>query len=336
MRNHHSARPRGFSVQSIAAGWLLAAACVPAQAQAWPAARPIVLVTGAAAGSGLDAVTRGLAQGLQDVLGQSVVVENKPGANQLLAADACARAKPDGYTFCTSSPEPHTTNHLILRKLPYDPFKDFSYVAMLVTLQTGVVARTDTGAATLQQCVALSHSRPGSLTWGSFGIGSHSHLYLEAIRAVTGWDVTHVPYKSSSDAFQALLGGSVHVIYNTLDAGVRSQIDAGKLTLLAYHGGGRRSSQFPDVPTFDEIGIGDYVIRSWWGIYAPAGVPADIIQRMNRLTQSIVRKPEFAPILRAVSIDPATENTPADMAANIQRNREVVARSLKRARVEPN
>jgi tripartite-type tricarboxylate transporter receptor subunit TctC len=320
----------------------LAGACALAMsstgllAQAWPGARPIVLITGAAAGSGLDAVTRGLAQGLQEALGQSVVVDNRPGANQLLAADACAKARPDGYTFCTSSPEPHTTNHLLLRKLPYDPFKDFSYVAMLVTLQTGIIARSDLGVSTLPQLVALSKARPGSLNWGSFGNGSNSHLYLESLRAVTGWDVQHVPYKSSSDAVQALLGGSVQVIYNTLDAGIRSQIAAGKLTLLAVHGSGKRVAAYPGVPTFEEIGIGDYVIRSWWGVYGPAGIPADVVQRVNRAALDTVRKPEFAGILKATSVEPAPENTPADMAASIQRSRSVIAASLKRANVEPN
>jgi tripartite-type tricarboxylate transporter receptor subunit TctC len=301
---------------------------------AWPD-KPIRIVTGAAPGSGLDSITRAVAQGLRDALGQPVIVENKPGANQLIAAEACANSKPDGYTFCTSSTEPYTSNYYLFKKLPYDAINGFAPIAIMTALQTGVVARADIGARTLKDVVAISRAKPGSLFWGSYGQGSNSHLYLEAIRKETGWDVIHVPFKSTPETLQALLGNQVQMIYNVLDANVRQQVEAQKLVVLAY-AGAKRSPDFPNVPTFDELGVGRYLIRGWWGMVAPAGVPEEIVNTMNRTVLAIVNKPEFRATLKATSTEPFGPNTPAEMAANIKRNREIAEVALKLANVQPN
>ncbi|HMN78732.1 MAG TPA: tripartite tricarboxylate transporter substrate binding protein [Burkholderiaceae bacterium] len=329
------------AARRLAGGALLASALatlvsmpVPVQAQAaWPE-RPLRIITAAAPGSGLDILTRTLARQLQQRLQQPVIVENKPGANQIIAADACAKSAPDGYTFCTTAVEPYTSNAFLFRKLPYDP-DGFTPVAMLTTLIAGIVARTDLGARTLAEIVALSKQQPGRLNWGSYGPGSNSHLYLEAVRTQFGWDVTHVPYKSTIDATQAIVARDVHLVYMQIGQPLRKHIDDGELRLIAY-AGERRSPSWPDVPTFAEVGLGDYLIRGWWGMVAPGGTPAPIVQKMNDLAQAIVNAPESRELLKSLSVEPYAPNSPADMAANIRANREVVRAALTRAGVQAN
>lgn len=308
-------------------------AVTPVHAQAWPE-RPIRLITAGAAGSGLDLLTRTIGQQMQQQLGRPVVVENRPGGNQIVAADACAKAAPDGYTFCTTAVEPYTSNAYLFRKLPYDPEKSFDPVAMLTTLIAGIAVRADTGAKTLADVVALSKKAPGTMNWGSYGEGSNSHLYLEAVRAEFGWDVTHVPYKSTTDATQAIAARQVHLVYMQIGQPLRGYIDSGDLRLIAY-AGERRSPAWPDVPTYAEVGLGKYLIKGWWGMVAPAGTPPAIVQRVSEMSQSIVRAPELQGLLAGLSVEPYARNTPADMAANIKANREVVTAALKRAGIEP-
>lgn len=303
------------------------------QAQSWPD-RPIRFLTAGAAGSGIDVFTRNLAQLVSKELGQPVVVENKPGANQILVADLCSKAAPDGYTFCTTSIEPYASNPALFKKLPYDPEKGFSPVAILVTLRAAIIARADLGAKTLADVVALSKKNSGKLNWGSTGIGSNSHLYLEAIRSEFGWDVTHIPYKSTPDSVQALMAGEVQMIYQQVGP-VQSQLDSGTLVALAQ-AAEKRSPRLATVPTFNEVGIGKYRIPSWWGMVAPAGTPPAVVQRMNELALAIVHRPELQAGLDALSVEPAARHTPADMAANMKTAREIANVSFKRANVQPN
>lgn len=312
-------------------GWLLVSASTAGAAD-WPE-RPIRIVTAAGPGSSLDILTRSLAKRLNADLGQTVVVENRPGANQLLAAEACANAKPDGYTFCTTATEPYTSNLFLFKKLPYDAVNGFSPVAMLAVQQGGIVVRSEVGARTLDEVVAASHAKPNTLNWGSYGTGSNSHLYLEAVREEKHWDVTHVPYKSVADLTQALVGGDVQLAYVVLDAPIRKMLDGGVLNLLAY-GADARSPRYPNVPTFDEVGLGPYRIRGWYGLLAPAGVPTEIIERMNRLAQTAMKSPEFQPLLQNLSVGPVADHVPADMEASIRSNRVVVKNALARAKVK--
>lgn len=310
-----------------------ALAASSAQAQTWPD-RPIRIITAGAPGSGLDLLSRALAQHMQQQLNKPVVVENRPGGNQIVAADACAKAAPDGYTFCTTAVEPYTSNAYLFKKLPYNPDKSFDPVAMLTTLIAGIAVRADTGAKTVADVVALSKKAPGTLNWGSYGEGSNSHLYLEAARAEFGWDVTHVPYKSTPEATQAIAAKQVQLVYMQIGQPLRGYIDSGEVRLIAY-AGERRSSIWPDVPTFAEAGLGKYLIKGWWGMVTPAGTPPAVVQRVSEMSQAIVRAPELQSLLSGLSVEPYARNTPADMAANIKANREVVTAALKRAGIEP-
>lgn len=311
----------------------LGCVALSAQAQNWPE-RPIRFLTAGAAGSGIDVFTRTLAQLVSQETGQPVVVENKPGANQILVADLCSKAAPDGYTFCTTSIEPYASNPALFKKLPYDPEKGFAPVAILVTLRAAVVARADMGAKSLAAVAQLSKQTPGKLNWGSTGIGSNSHLYLEAIRSEFGWDVTHIPYKSTPESVQALMAGDVQLIYQQVGP-VQNHLDNGTLVALAQ-AADKRSPHLPNVPTFAEVGIGKYRIPSWWGMVAPAGTPPAVVKRMNELALSIVHRPELQTGLNALSVDPAVRNTPADMAANMKSAREIANVSFRRANVQPN
>lgn len=313
---------------------LLLAHAVQAQVPAWPE-RPIRIVTAGAPGSGLDIMSRALAQRLSDQLRKPVLVENRPGANQIVAADACARSAPDGHTFCTTAVEPYTSNALLFKKLPYDPARSFEPVAMLTSLIAGIVVRSDLGAKTLGEVVAMSRQNPGRLNWGSYGQGSNSHLYLEAVRAEFGWDVTHVPYKSTVDATQAIVAKDVQLVYMQIGQPLRSHIDSGELRMIAY-AGERRSPTWPDVPTYAEVGLGKYLIKGWWGMVAPAGTPSDIVRRMSQMSQEILNAPDMKETLAGLSVEPYARNTPAEMAENIRANRGVIGAALQRAGIEAN
>ena len=311
---------------------LLLALASTARAETWPD-RPIKIITAAGPGAALDTLTRKLAEALQKELGQPVIVDNRPGANQIIAATACANARPDGYTFCTTATEPYTNNVFLFRNLPYDPTNGFAPVAMLANQLAGIVVRKELGAETLQDVVAYSRAHPGKLNWGSYGIGSNSHLYLEAVRQETGWAVTHIPYRDVTNLTQGLLANDVQLAYAVLDDKIQRQIADGTLKLIAY-AGTARSPLYPDVPTFEELGLESYRIRGWYGLLAPAGTPPAIVERVNRTAMEVMNSPDMKTILQALSVAPVAAHAPADMAANIRRNRDVVGSSLQRANVQ--
>lgn len=323
--------PRSRSALALLLGLALAG-CALAQPAPWPS-RPIKFITGSAAGSGLDVLTRTVAQKLSEQLQTPVVVENRPGANQIIAAEACTKAAPDGYTFCSASIEPFVNNRYLFKKLSYDPDK-LAPVAIWVNLTTAIMVRADLGAKTLPEVVALSKKMPGKLNWGSYGNGSISHLYLEAIRAEFGWDVTHITYKSTVDSAQALMANDVQIVYQQIGS-LKPHVDSGALIPLAM-GMPQRAPSLPNVPTFDEVGIGKYRFGGWWGLGAPAGVPAAIVEKMNQLTLAIVRQPELQPMMNSLSVEPAPAHTPADMAAMLRRDSGVARDVLQQARIQPN
>lgn len=304
-----------------------------AQAETWPD-RPVRIITAAGPGAALDTLTRKLAEALQKKLGQPVIVDNKPGANQIITATACANARPDGYTFCTTATEPYTNNVFLFKNLPYDPAKGFAPVAMLANQLAGIVVRKELGATTLQDVVAYSRAHPGQINWGSYGIGSNSHLYLEAVRQETGWAVTHIPYRDVTTLTQGLLANDVQLAYAVLDDRIQREIAEGNLKLIAY-AGVARSPLYPDTPTFDELGLEGYRIRGWYGLLAPAGTPVEIVERINRSAIEIMNSADMQGMLRALSVAPVPAHEPADMAANIRRNRDVVGAALQRANVQP-
>jgi len=250
----------------------------PALAQAWPN-KPIRLVVNFPPGGAADQIARSVGVPLGEALGQPVVIENRPGANGNIGADAVAKSPPDGYTLLMSSGGAFSVNPHLYTKLPFDPVKDLVPVAAAARILVFLVVRPDLPAKSVDEFVALARANPGKLTYGSPGSGSSPHIAGEMLKRAANIDIVHVPYKGAAPALTDLLGGQLDFMF---DPGIGlPQVRAGKLRLLAV-GSPKRSPLFPDTPTLAEAGMVGFDADSWFGFYAPAGVPADILARLNR------------------------------------------------------
>lgn len=321
-------------IAAFAALCAMLSIAAPALAQApWPN-RPIRILNGGGPGSPLDIFARVFAQRLQQELGQPIVTDNRPGANQLIVADQCSKSPPDGYTFCMVSQEPLTNNPYMFKKLPYDVEKGFTPVAMLATPISMILANSRLGAGSIQDVVKLSRQQPRTINWGSYGIGSASHLYLESIRSETGWDVTHVPFTDPVQALQALQRNDVQLIYAPPNAQISPHIASGEIVPLVF-GGVERHPAYPNVPTFAEAGLGAYFVRGIWGILGPPGLPEDIVQKMNKASNAAMQDSSFVPMMNTLSLAKRT-GTPAEMAQAYRGVRAQLGPAFKRANIEPN
>jgi tripartite-type tricarboxylate transporter receptor subunit TctC len=260
---------------------LAALAALPLLATAQPInpARPITLIVPFAAGGGTDSIARDIAKNMADRLHQPVVIDNRGGAGGALGADMVAKAKPDGYTllFATST---FATNAAIETKLPYDPVKDFSPVAMIGRGPLLVVTSKELGVKNVSQLIAAAKARPEGLNFCSAGNGSINHLAGEMFRQKAGLNMTHVPFKGSGPATVELLAGRIDVFFATVPT-ILSYVHAGKVPVLAVTSA-KRSALFPNVPTMAEAGVRGLDITTWWGVLAPAHTPAQIVDALNR------------------------------------------------------
>lgn len=302
-----------------------------AKAQSWPA-KPVRIIVTAPAGGPPDILARSLATRLHERFGQPFVVENRAGANSIIGMDACAKSPPDGYTVCLSTNDSVSVNPHLYAKLPYDPERSFEPVAILAWPTGVIVATSDIGARTFRDVVALSKAKPQRLFWGSFGNGSTSHLYLEWIKSKTGWDVTHVPFVSTATMTQAALAGQVQLTYLTIGP-LRPHIASGKLIPIAV-AGLKRTPLLPDVPTFPEVGLGEFFVRSWFGLFAPAKTQGAIVHRLNVAVQDIVNSADF----QKNTLDPLTlqpgGGTVAEMTAYLKKDRAAGAELVRTAKVK--
>ncbi|SDC72759.1 Tripartite-type tricarboxylate transporter, receptor component TctC [Cupriavidus sp. YR651] len=262
-------------------GTLAALAALPLLATAQPnyPARPITLIVPFAAGGGTDSIARDIAKNMADRLHQPVVIDNRGGAGGALGADMVAKAKPDGYTllFATST---FATNAAIEARLPYNPVKDFSPVAMIGRGPLLVVTSKELGVKNVSQLIAAAKARPEGLNFCSAGNGSINHLAGEMFRQKVGLNMTHVPFKGSGPATVELLAGRIDVFFATVPT-ILSYVHAGKVPVLAVTSA-RRSALFPNVPTMAEAGVPGLDITTWWGVLAPANTPAQIVDALNR------------------------------------------------------
>ena len=289
-----------------------------ATAQTYPA-RPVRVIVPSGAGGNNDVTTRGLAQALADSLGQPFVVDNRGGAEGIIGAEACARAAPDGYTLCSTAINVMTFTPVLRRKLPYDTERDFSPVAHQGYLDAVIVAHPSLPATSVAELIALAKAKPDAISWATFGPNTSSFYYMEWLRRTRAAPFLHVPYKTSPQSHTANIAGEVMV--NLYGAGLAvAPIKAGKLRALAVTGD-RRSVLLPDVPSFKEAGI-DLPIRTWYGLFAPAGTPRDIVQRLNSETQRVMAQPGFVEkFLTAVGLSHPGAMTPEEFAAFLKRDR---------------
>jgi tripartite-type tricarboxylate transporter receptor subunit TctC len=265
-------------------------ASLAAGAQPWPA-KPVRIIVAYPPGGGIDVMGRQIAEKLTAMWAQPVVVENKPGANTILAADAVAKSAPDGYTVLLTSDATFSINPHLYKKLPFDTQRDFIPVTMLVLLQQLLVANPALPANTLAELIALAKAKPGTINYASYGSGSQPHLAGEMLKHAAGIDLVHVPYKGISLAVPAVMAGEVQLSF----AGIATsmpQLKAGRIKALAI-GGPHRSPLLPNVPTFTELGYPEVETHAWFGFFLPAGSPREAVTRIYQDSRKILAAPEY-------------------------------------------
>jgi tripartite-type tricarboxylate transporter receptor subunit TctC len=268
---------------------VVAGAITPAAAE-WPADRPIRVLVGFGAGGGTDIVARIVAQPLSEVLHQSIVVENKPGAGGSIASEAAAKAEKDGYTASVISAG-HTVSAVMLKSLRYDAVNDFAPVALLADSAFVVVARKDFPANDIPGLVALAKASPGKLNFASVGLGSTQHFAGELLRQMTGIDVKHIPYRGTPAVITALRAQEVDYAVELVQA-VIGQVNAGDLKLLAV-GSPERWPTIPNVPTVAESGVPGYSVVTWYGWVYPAGTPQAIVDKTHAALKEVLARPDI-------------------------------------------
>ena len=292
----------------------------------WPQ-KPVHLVVAYPPGGGIDILARQLADKLTPQWGQPVIVENKPGANTIVAADAVAKAAADGTTVLMSSDATFSINPHLYAKLPYDVQRDFVPVTMLVLLQQLLVANPGLPADTLPQLIAFARNNPGKINYASYGSGSQPHLSGEMLKYKAGIDLVHVPYKGISLAVPAVIAGEVQLTF----AGIASSIGplkAGRIKALAI-GGAKRSPLLPQVPTFAELGYPEVETHAWFGLFLPAGSPAVATQKIYTDVRRILEEPDFR---QKQLVDKGYEvvgSSPEEFAAYIVSDREKRGRAVR-------
>ena len=272
---------------AVLSGFVLVSAATPVYAQSYPV-KPVRLVVGFAPGGSTDVVARMVAKKLTESLGQSVFVDNRPGAASNLAAQAVARSPADGYTllYMTSTLPVNTS---LYEKLPFNLLQDFAPITPVVDIPSILVVHPSLPVKTVKELVALAKKRPGDISYGSAGSGSATHLATELFKSIAGIDLLHVPYKGAAPATNDFLGGHVQVLFVFSVTQVREHTKAGRMRPLAVTSR-QRLSNLPELPTMPEAGIKGYEASVWNGILAPAGTPREIVSRVNQQTSQAVKE----------------------------------------------
>jgi len=279
-------------VSSLVA-FLLVSLVAPAwaQSQAYPT-RPIRIVVPFAVGGIADSFSRAIGQRLNETWGQPVIIENRTGAGGNIGADAVAKAPADGYTLLMSNIGTHAVNVHLFKNMPFDPIRDFVPIAHVLDAEGLLVVHPAVKAATVTEVIALARAQPGKLSYASGGMGTTSHLAGELFKSLAGVDIIHVPYKGNLPAITDLIGGQATMAFATMPT-VVPHVKAGKLRALAVIGNSRTAS-LPDLPTVAESGLPGFAVSNWIGLFAPAGTPMEIVERINAEVQKIMQAPEMA------------------------------------------
>jgi len=283
-----------------------------------------------APGGSVDVLTRALGQAFAARTGQPFVVENRPGGNTIISTEACAKAPPDGYTACVVTTSSVSINPFLFARLPYDPARDLEPVTNLARPEVALVVGAAMPVNNFQELVAYSQGHPQSLNYGSFGVGSDTHLSIEWIKRQSGARLTHVPFNGFPPMMQAFTNGDIQLMYLTLgNPGLLPQIRAGKVKALAVDSE-HRLSILPDVPTLAEVGLPGLEGYTWFGMMAPKGTPREAVRRLSAEIGGILRSPSFADkTLSVLAFEPIAD-TPEQFAAFLARDR-LVWRELVRA-----
>ena len=275
--------------------------------------RPVRLIVGFPPGASADITARVLGNRMGQILGQQIVIENRPGAGSSLAADYAARAPKDGYTLFLGS-SANITNQAIFTNLTFDLARDFAPIARATTAAVILVVHPSTGVGTVQELIALAKAKPGEILYASTGVGTAPHLSGELFGQRAGLKLVHVPYQGSPQAATDLLAGRVHMMFSPASA-VMPNVETGKLTALAS-AATKRPSIAADIPTMAEAGLPDFDTSIWFGLMAPAGTPRDIVDKLARALNEALKSDELIEKLRAQGFEPLG-GTPEELAAFI-------------------
>ncbi len=296
-----------------------------AAAQAYPS-RPVRLVVPFPPGGPLDIIGRAIAQKLGDAWGQGVFVDNRPGAGGNIGAELVAKAAPDGYTILMGALSTHAVNPSLYAKMPYDAVKDFAPITLVAVTPNVLVVNASLPVNSAKEFVAYAKANSGKLAFGSGSNGSAGHLAGELFKVDTATDIVHVPYKGGAPATQGLLAGDTQFMFDNL-ANATPQVKAGKLKALAVTTA-QRSKLAPDLPTMAEAGLPGFDISTWFGLFAPAGTPPEVIAKWNAGVTTILNSPEMRERLTAQGAEPAP-TTPDQFAAFIKSEIPKYARIVK-------
>ena len=299
--------------RTLLAHGMLASLALPAGAEDFPT-KPVTLVIPFAAGGSTDVVGRIIAERMSKELGQQVVVENRAGAGGSLGAGTVARAAPDGYTILMGTVATHALNPLILAQAPYDAVADFAPISLLVLVPNVLAVNPELPVNTVQELIDMAKADPGVLAYASSGNGTPLHLSGELFKSMAGVDIQHVPYQGSGPALTDVLGNQVPIIFDNLPS-ASAHISSGALRALGVTTATRAPS-FPDVPTIAET-LPGYETYSWNALFAPAGTPAEVVERLNAAALAALADPAVAGRMDEFSAE-IVGSTPEELAAHVQ------------------
>jgi tripartite-type tricarboxylate transporter receptor subunit TctC len=271
-----------------------------ATAQEWSPSKPVRIIV-PIVGSTNDALARLVAEKLGGAIGQSVYVENKPGAGGNIGADMVAKSPPDGHTLLVGFNGPLAINQTLFEKMPFDPVKDLTPITLAVTSPQYLVVNNDLPVKTVGDLVAMAKADPSKLSYGSVSVGSASHLTMEMFKSAAKINITHVPYRGAAPALTDLLAGNVQTAF-LVPGNVQQYVKQGRLRILAVSGD-KRFASMPDVPTMIESGYPNFIATSWIGFLAPAGTPKNIVDRYNKEIVHILNTPDVKQKLRDMEFD---------------------------------
>jgi tripartite-type tricarboxylate transporter receptor subunit TctC len=308
---------------------ILASGSVCAQAD-YPT-RPVKMIVPSPPGGGTDILARVLAQHFSKTFGQAFVVENKPGAGNMIGIESVARSPADGYTLLVV-PSTLVLNSVLFKKVPYDPVRDFTPITLAATAPNVLVVNPALPVKSLAEFIALAKAKPGALSYGTPGIGTSPHLSMELLKSMASIDLQHVPYRGTAAAVTDVIGGQIAATFaNALTA--KPQVDSGRVRALAVSGP-TRVEAFPTVPPVAEAGVPGYEAMQWYGIVAPAGTPAPIIARLHAEAAKALKSDEMKEKLAVDGAQPVG-STSAEFAALIRRELDKWTRVVRTAGIAP-
>ena len=316
---------------ALAALALLLFGTAAARAENYPA-KPITIIVPAAPGGVTDALGRILAQKFAEAWGQQAIVENKPGANNQIAAEYVAKSPPDGYTLFVGPETTFVVNPSLYSRLPYDPVKDFAPITGLVTINHALIVHPSLPVDNVRGLLDLTKSKPGELNYGTFGIGSSGHLNMELLQSLTGVKFQPVHYKGATPALTDVMAGHIQLMFISVGSAV-PQWKAGKVKLLAV-GAAKRMPLLPDVPTVAESGIPGYAAVSWFGLFAPAGTPADVVAKVNEEVRRIFADAEFRKSFLDRQYFESIVGSPEDLSAYLKSEEQKWSKVIRDAKIK--